>query len=560
MKSSLMALAALCLLAAAPAHAEGFLRAENKQIVDATGKPILLRGMGLGGWMLQEGYMLNAGGLPQHRIKANIDARIGPEKTEIFYQAWRDNFITQADIDAMASYGFNSVRLPMHWNLYIDETQPGIVWREEGFAMTDRLIGWAKARGMYVILDLHAAPGGQGNDVPISDRDVTKPSLWEDPANQDKMVALWAELARRYKDEPTVGAYDLLNEPNWGFADPADKNGCKESGNAPLKALYERTIKAVREIDDKHLIFIEGNCWGNNYQGLLPIADPNLGLSFHKYWNYTTRDTIEPYLKLRDDFGLPLWLGESGENSNDWTARTIETVEAENIGWAWWPWKKFRENNPVHIWSLETFGVEDHFKDPVREPNDALRRMAEEELMALATKAVRFENTTKHPDFVDALFRAAHSDQAIPYPGQEKIGRNGGRIFAVDYDMGRNGVAYFDTVAGNYYVSTGGERTPGNKAGHYRNDGVDIGLSMDIFPHIFDIEPGEWLRYTIEVERAGIYSLTFFPPQTGFSIQVNGAPETQKLDRIKLNAGTNVIVLKALTPSSQLNELLFEAR
>jgi aryl-phospho-beta-D-glucosidase BglC (GH1 family) len=70
---------------------------------------------------------------------------------------------------------------------------------------------------MYLILDLHAAPGGQGNDLNIADRDSTKPSLWQSEANRTKTIELWRTLAERYKDEPNIGAYDILNEPNLGF-------------------------------------------------------------------------------------------------------------------------------------------------------------------------------------------------------------------------------------------------------------------------------------------------------------------------------------------------------
>ncbi|MFP3649197.1 cellulase family glycosylhydrolase, partial [Paraburkholderia sp. SIMBA_054] len=70
-------------------------------------------------------------------------------------------------------------------------------WLEEGFRRTDELLAWAKANDMYLILDLHAAPGGQGNDINISDRDPAKPSLWDDPAQQEKMIALWRRLAER---------------------------------------------------------------------------------------------------------------------------------------------------------------------------------------------------------------------------------------------------------------------------------------------------------------------------------------------------------------------------
>jgi aryl-phospho-beta-D-glucosidase BglC (GH1 family) len=174
-----------CLLLTRQGATQGFLKAAGQNIIDAGGKPIILRGMGLGGWMLQEPYMLQLSGaaVNQTDIKAKITDIIGVENTATFYNAWLNNHCTKADIDSMKAWGFNSVRLPMHYNLYTlpleQEPVPGKqTWLTKGFEMTDSLLSWCKANELYLILDLHAAPGGQGADNAISDRDSTKPSLW----------------------------------------------------------------------------------------------------------------------------------------------------------------------------------------------------------------------------------------------------------------------------------------------------------------------------------------------------------------------------------------------
>ena len=277
------------------AKAQGFLHSEGQNIVDKHGKNVLLRGLGLGGWMVQEGYMLETGDFagPQHVIKQKIENLIGKENTKTFYDAYLANGITKRDIDSLAAWGFNSVRLPMHYNLYTppieDEKSGEITWIEKGFQMTDELLEWCEENKMYLILDLHAAPGGQGHDANISDYDETKPSLWESEANREKMIALWRKLAERYKDKPWIGGYDIINEPNWNFAGE-NKNGCDETSNAPLRKLMVDVTNAIREVDKNHMIVIEGNCWGNNYEGIFPVWDDNMVLSFHKYWNYNTEN------------------------------------------------------------------------------------------------------------------------------------------------------------------------------------------------------------------------------------------------------------------------------
>ena len=165
---------------------QGYLHRNGQNIEDGNGQNIVLRGLGLGGWMIQEGYMINTGAFagPQYVIKNKIIDLIGVENTKKFYETYKANGITKRDIDSLAVWGFNSIRLPMHYNLYTlpieQETVSGQnTWLDEGFKMTDDLLKWCAENKIYLILDLHAAPGGQGKDANISDYDPTKPSLWE---------------------------------------------------------------------------------------------------------------------------------------------------------------------------------------------------------------------------------------------------------------------------------------------------------------------------------------------------------------------------------------------
>ncbi|TXI12616.1 MAG: glycoside hydrolase family 5 protein [Rhizobium sp.] len=410
MRHFLLLLASLSIIClgpfARPARADGFVRADHRQIVDGQGHPLLLRGLGLGGWMVQEGYMMGLSNLKaQHIIRDRISEIIGKKRTERFYRSWRDNAVTKDDIDTMAKWGFNSVRLPMHWNLFIEDVRgkgaaSRIVWNEEGFRRVDALVGWLKANHMYLILDLHAAPGGQGHDIAISDRDPQKPSLWDSPRDQATMIALWSEIARRYRNEKTIAGYDLLNEPNWGFQDKNDKGGCRETGNGPLRDIYQSTIRAIRAIDTNHMLIIEGNCWGNNYTGILPIDDRNTTLSFHKYWTPTTQESIEPFLKLRMQYDMPLWNGESGENNNDWYTRAVALQERNGIGWSWWPLKKMGAANPLEIRTNTNY---DRLTAYLRGEGGKLSsKDAFAGLMQLATDS-RYDRNIRHQDVVDAL-------------------------------------------------------------------------------------------------------------------------------------------------------------
>ncbi|MFC3561992.1 cellulase family glycosylhydrolase [Pedobacter jamesrossensis] len=490
--------------------AQGFLKADGKKIVNDKGENVLLRGFGLGGWMLQEGYMLkiNKDG-QQYKIRERLEDLMGVMQTQEFYDAWLNNHTRKIDIDSLKAWGFNSVRLPMHYNLYTlpieKETAAGQnTWLEKGFALTDSLLSWCKANKMYLILDLHAAPGGQGNDTNISDRDASKPMLWESEGNQQKTVALWAKLAERYKNEEWIGAYDIINEPNYGFSNPSvDKNGTQEKVNAPLRKLMVDITKAIRNVDQKHLIIIEGNGWGNNYNGIFPLWDKNMALSFHKYWNYNDQASIANMLKARDEQNAPIWLGETGENSNTWFTDAISLLEKNNIGWAWWPLKKIGFNNPMEIKSNPNYNsVVNYMNNGGNKPKESNVYSGLMEL-AIYTK---LENTIIHKDVIDAMIRQPHTNETKPFKANAV--KDGSIIYAVDYDLGKNNHAYFDLDTADYHTVTN-KRTAGNRGRTYRNDGVDIQKDSTQYEKYFvtNIEDKEWLQYTLQVAKKGTYTL-----------------------------------------------------
>lgn len=557
------------LLSSYLAHSQGFLRVKGKQIVNEKGENVLLRGMGLGGWMLQEGYMLRVQGIgqQQHVIKKNLEELVGKEKTAEFYNKWLTNHARKIDIDSMAAWGFNSVRLAMHYNLYTlpieEEPVAGKqTWLEKGFVMTDSLLEWCKANKMYLILDLHAAPGGQGNDLNISDRDPNKPSLWESEANQQKMIALWRKLAERYANEPWLGAYDIINEPNWGFSNlNDDKNGCNEQLNEPLKKLMVDITKAIREVDKKHIIIVEGNCWGNNYNGVFPLWDNNMVISFHKYWNYNNKEAIQKYLDFREQQNAPIWLGETGENSNVWFRDAIHLIESNNIGWAWWPLKKLGFNNPLQVKTPENyqkildFWTKKGPKPSVEEAYQGLMEFAEN---------LKLENCIYHKDVIDAMFRQPHTNAVKPF--KSHLVESNTIINAVDYDLGRHGFAYVDKDTGNYYISVESERNTGNRGHTYRNDGVDIELEANTNDNYYvnHFENDEWLQYTVSVRKKGIYNFIFtIASENGdgkLELSANGKaqpiitiPNTNgweqwkntEIKGVRLKKGKNVLRIKA---------------
>jgi endoglucanase len=377
---------------------QGFLKVQGKQIVNEKNENVLLRGIGLGGWMLQEPYMflLSDAARNQTYIKEKIASLIGQKNCDEFYKRYLNNMITKKDIEALKKWGFNSIRLPMHFNLFTlpvdkEPVKGQNTWLETGFNLTDNLLSWCRKYKIYLILDLHATPGGQGNDIPIADIDTLKPRLWESEANQNKTIALWKKLADRYKDEAWIGGYDLINETNY-----------KLEGNESLKKLFSEITKEIRSVDKKHIIFIEGNQFANDFTGLTPPWDNNMVYSFHKYWNPTTVETIQKFLDIREKNNVPLWMGESGENNNEWFKAAVNLFEMNNIGWSWWTIKKIGSESslmtiakPAGYQKIIDFWVGQGPKPTVEEAKAVFMELAEN---------VKYENCKINNEVIEALF------------------------------------------------------------------------------------------------------------------------------------------------------------
>lgn len=491
------------------ALSQSFLKAEGKVITNEQGDTILLRGMGLGGWMVQEGYMLQTSEFagPQWQIKEKITELIGQEETDLFYESWLSNHVQKIDIDSLKAWGFNHVRLPMHYNLFTLSIQEEPIsgentWLEKGFQLTDSLISWCAQNEMYVILDLHAAPGGQGSAQEISDYNPAFPSLWESAENKSKTVALWRRIAERYKDEPWVGGYDLLNEPNWDLP-----------GGTALRALYEDITEAIREVDDRHLLIIEGNWFANDFTGLSNPWDSNMAFGPHKYWSFNNPSDNDWLINLRDNNNVPIYLGESGENSNVWFRDAIKLLESEGIGWAWWPLKKVESiSGPLSMTKGTNYQrILDYWSGNASLPSQAMAITGIQEL----AESARFENCKYQYDVIDAMFRQVKTDETSSYKGHTIPGL----IHLSDFDLGTNGFAYLDEGTATYHVTTG-EFTAWNNGWQYRNDGVDIEICQDNMNtngyNVGWAEEGEWMKYSVSIEEDGLYTINVRAAASGF--------------------------------------------
>jgi endoglucanase len=256
------------------------LSVSGDQIVDSQGRPVNLRGVCLGGWMNLENF-INAYPGSEHGLRAVMGEILGPSKSQFFFDRLLDHFTTEADIAFIKRQGATAVRIPLNYRHFEADSEP-FRYIPEGFTRLDRILDWCAQQGIYVILDLHSAPGWQNTDW-HSDNANRNALLWDHPHFQDRLVELWRVIADHYCDNPAVAGYDLMNEP----VTAAPRGVLSEVAYKPawpaINQLYRRLVEAIRACDPDHIIFLEGDFFSNRFDGLDAPFAPNLVYSSHNY-------------------------------------------------------------------------------------------------------------------------------------------------------------------------------------------------------------------------------------------------------------------------------------
>ncbi|MBL8012522.1 MAG: cellulase family glycosylhydrolase, partial [Candidatus Omnitrophica bacterium] len=266
-----------------------FFHVEKTNIVSPQGNPVVMRGVNVGGWLMMEGYILHAPNRGVAKFQQEFTKTLGSQAFAEFERTFRDNFIREDDFRFIAKSGFNSVRVPFHHNLI--ERKP-FSYDPEGLKYLDTVLDWGKKYKLGIILDLHAAPGAQNHDW-HSDSDG-RARLWASKNFQKRVFALWEFLADRYRDNPSVLGYDLLNE---SVIEDHEK----------LTAFYQKLISVIRGVDRNHILFVEGNRWAQDVPCLEPLMDDNMVASIHYYEPLEFTFNFVPFLKYPIKSALTTW-------------------------------------------------------------------------------------------------------------------------------------------------------------------------------------------------------------------------------------------------------------
>jgi aryl-phospho-beta-D-glucosidase BglC (GH1 family) len=339
-----------------------WLHARGTDIVDATGKVVVLRGFNFGGALVMEPWLANldlnpgATGLPPIKDDKGlwevISQRFGPEKTAELQRTWRTAWANESDIARLAALGANVVRIPFWYPVVEDPKKPGEL-RPDGIKVLDELVDACAAHRVYAILDLHGAPGAQSKEDHTGE--AGRNEFFRSPDLQARTARLWTNLARHFRDRPEVAGYDLLNEP-MGAPDAA-----------VVLAVHDRLYKAVRAADDRHIVIIEDGYKGDAAFPPNPAAKGwrNVCFSKHHYkWDAKgiddhRRAIAQDLPKLRQQqqkWNVPLYIGEFStvtEKGGGIPAMAEYFAAFNKYGWSWTPWTWKQVGGPTrnNTWS-----------------------------------------------------------------------------------------------------------------------------------------------------------------------------------------------------------------
>lgn len=291
--------------------------------------------------------------------------RFGDRGAGEIWNAFHDKWITEADFQLAKALGFNFIRLPF-WYRWFESDDAPYEYKEYGFQYLDRAIAWAREHGLYVMLDLHGAVGGQSPWDHTGE--LSRGEFFLNREFQKRSAALWKELARRYKGDPTVFAYDLLNEP------------FSAKGVDDWTIAHDMIYDAIRSVDAHTIIIMEDGYkleedkwkhkgffpkpkklgWTNVvysihfYSGSDPLFSHEEGLDEHKKF---AKEVLRIGTMEQTRCNVPLYYGEFStmdNRPNDIEGMKLFLELFNQQGWHWSPWtfKYVDDNNEGTIWGV----------------------------------------------------------------------------------------------------------------------------------------------------------------------------------------------------------------
>jgi endoglucanase len=314
------------------------LHASGRNLVNASGTIVQLKGLNLGGWFIMEKWMapLDSGSLPDtYSAIQELDSRFGVATEQSLITSYQQDWITTTDLDNIKNGGFNVVRVPVWWGqFYPLKNVSNSGWRSDAFTELDWLVSNAASRGIYVIIDMHGVVGGQSTSDDTGRENQN--AYWGSASDQANTAFMWSQIASHYKGNPAVAGYDLLNEPDGA------------PSNIAVWTAYNSLYTTVRAADPGHLIIIEGT-WGNWDWSMLPPPSQygwtNIAYEMHLYdWNDSAAQIEAGSTGAVADFNnhaswnVPGYMGEFNDFGTGAATWDFSLNAYDKAGMSWSPW------------------------------------------------------------------------------------------------------------------------------------------------------------------------------------------------------------------------------
>lgn len=525
---------------------DGWLKTSGQIFTNEKGQEVLLRGLGVANWLNPEGFLF--GGAPfggvmgrfarscefdRGRTMDQFVAELcGPSYQKKFWKQWVDNYFAEADIRKMKEQGFNSVRFPLDARLLLEE-EPGYHFIEEHFQLLEHYLDLCEKYGLYVILDMHAACAGQ-SAVSCDNGVDNQPHLFLDEEGANRTIRLWQELAERWADRWIIAGYDLLNEP---ISLPEFDCLIPE-----LKAFYDRLVTAVRQVDQKHILFIQGNRFANRLDIFDHDYDPeyhNWAICTHCYETFPDLALFGPILEKRAQWNVPVWMGETGGSSpanpeagSTWMAVTFEMMMEYHISYNIWCAKALEGVDAaysVSFCSPDPKGwrqIVDYCAKGTAKPGYAKAIKIFDELL----ENIKLENCTEQKDRVAAMLR-----------------RPGIRVLASGYDTDQE---YSGTWP--YALYCGYRREDRMhlvyEPGYMPNDLGGLAM-MNPHPEKYGDYPHIWLR----LEEGDCASYTVREAKEPVSVRLHGMAAGE--NQIRVSEGEKIIFEGSVPVSNEITAI-----
>lgn len=322
---------------------EDALHTSGTKLINKKGEEVRLRGVNLGGWLIQEDWFCptsnNQSG--DWITMKTLTERFGVEKTYELFDSYQDNWITEVDFKNLADMGYNCVRIPFWYRNF--QTDDNGTWRldENGNVDLSRL-EWAvemcRKYGIYAILDFHGANGGQGY-VDHCGRanyyhffDIGSKGEWY----RSQACEIWSIIAERFKGDPAIAMFDLLNEPT-----------CNEPNLASIRqekycAFYDDAYKAIREKDPTRIVSMIGVWTANELPK--PSSKGWTGVVYQLHFYDPTKQYFDEGSAKFLKHNVPVLAGEFHPmTKRGITAcsmeECIDAFEGNGVNWTAWTYK-----------------------------------------------------------------------------------------------------------------------------------------------------------------------------------------------------------------------------